>query len=138
MTDTAAVRAIDCWTNVFTPDRLRQMYIETDELHELARWWDMEDPLRGYSPSAMVEEMDRVGIDRICVPAFQLFSYTQKRPLWNFSTEDVQVLVEAAPGRVFGLAGINPLRRMEACRSYVAQLPTSGSSAPICTRTALA
>ena len=116
MTKTPAVQAIDCWTNMFTPEWLHKMYIETDELFDLVQWWDMEERLRGYTPAELVAEMDRVGIERTCVPAFQLYSYKKKQLLWDFSSEDVQALIEQAPGRLFGLAGINPLRKMEGVR----------------------
>lgn len=109
-------KAIDCWTNVFTPEWLRRMYIETDELFDLVKWWDMDERLRGFSPAELVAEMDRLGISRTCVPAFQLYSYKQKRLLWDFSSEDVAALIEQAPGRLFGLAGINPLKKMEGVR----------------------
>jgi predicted TIM-barrel fold metal-dependent hydrolase len=111
------MRSIDCWTNVFTPQWLRKMYIETDELYQLAQWWDMEERLRGYEPAQLVAELDRLEIEKVCVPAFQLFSYQQKRLLWDFSAEDVHALTQAAPDRIFGLAGINPLQRMEGVRA---------------------
>lgn len=107
---------IDCWTNVFTPEHLKAMYLETDELYEIAQWWDLDEKLRGYSPDELVAEMDRLDIEKVIVPAFQLFSYTKKQMLWDFSPEEVQALRKDHPERIHGLAGINPLRGMAGVR----------------------
>lgn len=115
--DGTSAQAIDCWTNMFTPEHLRRMYLETDELHEIVRWWGMDERLKGYLPKELVEEMDRLGIEKIIVPAFQLFSYTKKRMLWDFSPEDVQDLRGRYLDRIHGLVGINPLARMDGVRT---------------------
>jgi hypothetical protein len=46
---TADTRAIDYWTNIFTPEGLRYMYLENDELKKLVSWGNMDDRLRGYT-----------------------------------------------------------------------------------------
>lgn len=108
---------IDCWTNVFTPEHLRRMYMDTEELYEIVQWWDMNERLRGYKPAELVAEMDRLGIGKVLVPAFQLFSYTRKHLLWDFSPEDVQELRVDHADRIHGLVGINPLARMDGLRT---------------------
>ena len=51
---TTDTRAIDYWTNIFTPEGLRHMYLENEELSKLVTWWSMDDRLKGYSPEEFV------------------------------------------------------------------------------------
>lgn len=88
------------------------MYVDCDELNEIVQWWDLEERLKGFSPAELVAEMDRLAIEKVCVPGFQMQSYITKRPNLDFSVEDVQGMREFAPDRIHGLVGINPLTRM--------------------------
>jgi predicted TIM-barrel fold metal-dependent hydrolase len=108
--------AIDYWTNIFTPEGLRKMYIENAELSRLVSWWDMDERLKGYSPDQFVKLMDELGISQTFVPSFKMWSYKSKAPLLSVETSDIRQLMEQTGGRVGGLFGIDISRGMDAVR----------------------
>ena len=105
--------AIDYWCNPFTPEMRHQGFIEDPEMHDLVRWWRMEDRIKGLSPKDFVAMMDRTGMDVVIVPAFRMKSFKRKKLMWDFSVEEMAEAVGAYPNRLKGLYGINPEMRME-------------------------
>jgi predicted TIM-barrel fold metal-dependent hydrolase len=108
--------AIDYWTNIFTPDGLRNMYTENVELAPIVKWWSMDDRLTGYEPAAFVEMLDSCCIEKVYVPSFKMHSYTLKKLVVSVEVEDVRALMAACPGRVGGIYGIDITRGMTAVR----------------------
>jgi uncharacterized protein len=104
---------IDYWTNIFTPDGLRKMYIENTELNRLVSWWNMDERLRGYTPREFVWTLDRLGIARTYVPSFKMWSYKRRAPLLSIDVQEVRQLMEETEGRVGGLYGIDITRGMD-------------------------
>ena len=74
-------RAIDYWTNIFTPEGLREMYLENEELNKLVSWWKMDERLLGYSPEEFVQLLDKTEIAKVYVPSFKMWSFKHKAPL---------------------------------------------------------
>jgi uncharacterized protein len=107
---------IDYWTNIFTPEGLRRMYIDNPELSRLVSWWNMEERLRGYTPQQFVAMMDKLGIAKTFVPSFKMQSFKTKATLLSISEAEVRQLMEESGGRVGGLYGINLSRGMDAVR----------------------
>jgi hypothetical protein len=108
------VDIIDYWTNIFTPEGLRKMYLENDELSHVVEWWGMEERIKGYEPAQFIRMMDEAGLARVYVPSFKMWSYTKKRQLVSVEAADVRALMETAPQRIGGLYGIDVTRAMEA------------------------
>jgi uncharacterized protein len=108
--------AIDYWTNIFTPQGLREMYIENPELSRLVSWWHMDDRLRGYTPDQFVRHMDELGIEKAFVPSFKMQSYKSRCLLLDVRVEDVRDLMAQTGGRVGGLYGFDVGRGMQAVR----------------------
>jgi len=108
--------AIDYWTNIFTPDGLRNMYTENVELAPIVKWWSMDDRLTGYEPAAFVEMLDSCCIEKVYIPSFKMQSYTLKKLVVSVEVEDVRALMAACPGRVGGIYGIDITRGMTAVR----------------------
>jgi predicted TIM-barrel fold metal-dependent hydrolase len=104
---TADTRAIDYWTNIFTPDGLRKMYLENDELSRLVSWWNMDERLKGYSPEEFVAMLDQVGVGKVFVPSFKMWSYKHKAPLLDVEASTIRNLMESCRGRVGGLFGVD-------------------------------
>lgn len=108
--------AIDYWTNIFTPEGLRGMYLENEELKRLVSWWDMDVRLKGYSPAEFVALMDHNKIRKTFVPSFKMWSYKHKAPLLNIETSTIRDLMEKCPGRVGGMFGVDITQGMDGVR----------------------
>lgn len=108
---------IDYWCNVFTPEGIRACFTEQEELAEVFRWWKLETHLQGYSPAEFVDRLDRAGVETVLVPAAKMRSFRTQRPIWDVPVQVVTALVDAAPGRILGLYGIDPWTRMPGVRA---------------------
>lgn len=106
---------VDYWCNVFTPDREEgwRAAIEAQGVPVRVRVGD-----DGFAdPAAMVERMDRLGIDTVVVPVAE--PHEGDGPL-DFSrlaagsVEEVGALVAAHPGRVVGCWSYDPAGGMAA------------------------
>lgn len=109
-------RAIDYWTNIFTPEGLRRMYLENEELAPVVEWWRMDDRIKGYTTEAFVALMDELGIARSYVPSFKMQSWKRRAPILDVEAAAVRELIEAGEGRVGGLFGIDIAKGMQAVR----------------------
>jgi uncharacterized protein len=113
--------AVDMWCNVFTTDAFDRYWLGTPEIAEVVAWWKMESRLVGRTPSEFVEYMDHTGVDVVLVPSVKMRAHDGGRMVWAIPDEEVAALAAAAPGRIFGLCGINPtegmdgVRRLERC-----------------------
>jgi predicted TIM-barrel fold metal-dependent hydrolase len=110
------IKAIDYWTNIFTPEGLRRMYTENPELSRLVSWWNMDERLRGYTPEEFVRHMDELGIEKTYVPSFKMQSYKTRSLLLSVDVADVRNIMEKTGGRVGGLYGFDVGRGMDAVR----------------------
>jgi predicted TIM-barrel fold metal-dependent hydrolase len=99
--------AIDYWTNIFTPDGLRKMYIENEELAPVVEWWGMDERIKGYQPDAFVALLDQCGIEKVYVPSFKMQSWKRRAPILSVEADEIRRLMAACPGRVGGLFGID-------------------------------
>jgi predicted TIM-barrel fold metal-dependent hydrolase len=63
------------------------------------------------SVEKMVQEMDRLGYDKICISAAKMWSYRKHFSLiFDFTIEQVHEIVQKSNGRVIGAAGYNPFQ----------------------------
>ena len=108
--------AIDYWTNIFTPEGLRKMYLENEELAPVVQWWRMDDRLKGYSAADFVRLMDDLGIAKTYVPSFKMQSWRRRAPILSVEAEVVRDLIQECGGRVGGLFGIDIAKGMAAVR----------------------
>jgi predicted TIM-barrel fold metal-dependent hydrolase len=108
--------AIDFHCNLFTPESIRKNWHGAPEMARLIRWWKMEERVQGRSVAEFVQMMDRAGCDKVLVPAIRMFSYKEKTLVWDITEEEVLETVQAAGGRVVGLAGFNPFKGMHSVR----------------------
>jgi predicted TIM-barrel fold metal-dependent hydrolase len=113
---TTDTRAIDYWTNIFTPQGLHEMYMENDELKKLVTWWSMDERLKGYSPEEFVKMMDQNGIAKVYVPSFKMWSYKHRAPLLDVKASVIRELMAACRGRVGGMYGVDITLGMDGVR----------------------
>lgn len=109
-------RAIDYWTNIFTPEGLRNMYLENEELAPVVDWWRMDDRIKGYTTDAFVALMDELGIEKTFVPSFKMQSWKRRAPILDVEAASVREIMEQTRGRVGGLFGIDIAKGMQAVR----------------------
>jgi len=114
---TAARGAIDLWCNPFTPAGIKHLFIDNEEVHfMMGVQWGRKANMKGYSPSEFVAQMDRLGIEKVCIPALKQSLYRKNTMGADFAYEDIARLVEKYPDRIVGMAGINPFERMKGVR----------------------
>lgn len=111
-----SIRAIDYWTNIFTPDGLRKMYTENEELAPVVKWWRMDERIKGYEPDAFVAMLDDCGIEKVYLPSFKMQSYQHRELNLSVEASDVRDLMHRCEGRVGGLFGINISHGLKAVR----------------------
>ena len=108
--------AIDYWTNIFTPQGLDRMYMQNDELSAIVKWWSMDERLKGYEPEAFVRMLDENRIRKTFVPSFKMWSYRKRAPLLSIEVSEIYALMQACPGRVGGMFGVDVTKGMAAVR----------------------
>ena len=108
--------AVDYWCNLFTEQALKQNWWDQPEIAEVIRWWGMEDRLVARSADEFVAHMDASGMDVVLVPSAKMMSYATKQLIWDVADSDVAEVAAAAPGRIFGLFGIDPREGMTGVR----------------------
>ena len=70
---------------------------------------------RSYTTEEYVKLLDEVGVDKALICTNKMWEYYDQKPSRNFyyEEEDVYEWVKGAPGRMYGLAGYNPMRIVE-------------------------
>lgn len=107
------MKVIDYWHQPFTPELLKKAYIDDPEQNAVIKWWRLEDRIKGRSPAEFVADMDRLGIDKVLIPAGQIKSYRRQVMQWDFTPDEIYGIIKDYPDRLYGLYGINPWKRME-------------------------
>jgi len=107
---------VDIWCNVFTEAGIDSLFRTPAEVAEVVGWWGMGSRLNGRPVDEFVKHMDDNEVDAVLVPSARMASYSTRQLIWNVPDEDVQELVTAAPGRVYGLVGIDPFEGMAGVR----------------------
>ena len=108
--------AVDYWCNLFTAEAFERDWLGQPEIAQVIEWWGMQDRLAGRTPAEFVSYMDETDVDVVLVPASKMASYQTSRLIWDVPEEDVAAAAAAAPGRVFGLVGIDPREGMAGVR----------------------
>lgn len=122
--------AVDYWCNLFTPSGVDRLFREAEEVAEVVAWWGMDSRLVGREVPAFIEHLDSADIDAVIVPAVRMASYRTGQLIWDVSEEEVDALAGQAPGRVYGLVGIDPRDGMDGVRrldSWVRNGPFVGA-----------
>jgi predicted TIM-barrel fold metal-dependent hydrolase len=76
----------------------------------------MEDRIVGLSAGDFVATMDAANVEAVLIPSAKMNSWRTQRLLWDVPETEVQALADAAPGRVFGLVGIDPREGLSGVR----------------------
>jgi len=107
---------IDFHCNLFTPEAIERHWYGQPEMLRLIKWWRMEERVKGVPVDAFVTMMDAAGLDKALIPAIRMMSYQKKTMVWDITEEEVDAAVKQRPDRLVGLAGFNPLQKMDGVR----------------------
>jgi len=111
------IGAIDVWCNPFTPEGIKHLFLDNEEVYfMMGVQWGRTANMKGYSVEEFVANMDRLGIEKVCVPALKQAFYRKNKMGADFQYEDIARVIAKAPDRIVALAGINPFERMEGVR----------------------
>lgn len=109
--------AIDILCNHFTADNIQRNFLENPGEVETFEAAGLMDNLRGHTVEEFVAYLDRVGVDKVLITAIQVWSRFEQRMGVATSVEEVADAAKAAPGRILGLYGINPMLRLDGVRA---------------------
>lgn len=109
--------AIDVWCNPFTPEGIKHLFLDNEEVYfMMGEQWGRKANMKGYSAEEFVARMDKLGVEKVCVPALKQAFYRKNRMGADFDYADIAKLTRKFPDRIVGLAGVNPFERMEGVR----------------------
>lgn len=109
--------AINVWCNPFTPEGIKHLFLDNEEVYfMMGVQWGRKANMKGFTADEFVAKMDRLGVEKVCVPALKQAFYRKNKMGADFDYADIATLVKQYPDRIVGLAGINPFERMEGVR----------------------
>ncbi len=92
--------AIDVWCNPFTHEGIKHLFIDNEEVHfMMGTQWGRTANMVGYTATEFVANMDRLGVEKVCVPALKQAFYRKNKMGADFSYDDIGQLVDAYPDR---------------------------------------
>lgn len=102
--------AVDYWCNIFTDEGIKHTFEDPPEVADVVKWWGLK--FEGKTLEEFITYMDEAQVDQVLIPSAKMASYQTRQLIWNVQEAQVRDLAEAAPGRIFGLFGINPFEGM--------------------------
>lgn len=106
--------AVDYWCNIFTDAGIKHTFEDPPEVADVVKWWGLK--FVGKTVAEFIAYMDDANVDQVFIPSAKMASYQTRQLIWNVREEEVSELAEAAPGRIFGLFGIDPNEGMTGVR----------------------
>lgn len=111
------IMAIDFMGYPFTKQYFENYWFPTEELMKLAKWWGFEERIRkGWTPEEMLALMDEAGVEKHCMVQLKMKSYLNHKIAVDVQLDEMMAIIEKAPDRFIGFAGINPDKKMEGVR----------------------
>ena len=110
------MRAIDVWCNIFTPEGMKKYYVTSPELKEVVDRWKLGERTKGYSIADFLKVLDEAQVEKIIIPALKIRSFLKQELIKDMGIEEIYEILKENPGRLKGMMGINPFKRMEGVR----------------------
>src|SRR5262245_40083311 len=108
------IPAIDAWCNPFDERGIRTIFIDNEEVYfMMGEQWGRTGNMQFFTPEEWIAKMDEEGVAAVCVPSLKMAFYRRRAMASDIEHEHIAGLCERAPGRVFGLAGIDPMSGMK-------------------------
>jgi predicted TIM-barrel fold metal-dependent hydrolase len=125
------IPAIDAWCNPFDERGIREIFLDNDEVYfMMGEQWGRKEHMRSYTMEEWLARMDELEIQSVCCPSLKQAYYRKRAMAVDIEHEHIAKLMQAAPGRVLGLAGIDPMSGMTGVRQLeqaVAEYGFSGA-----------
>ena len=106
--------AVDYWCNIFTDEGIKATFEDAGEVADVVKWWGLK--FTGKTTEEFTKYMDAANVDVVMIPSAKMSSFDSGQLIWDVQEEEVQTLIDAAPGRIYGLFGINPREGMKGVR----------------------
>ena len=91
--------AIDVWCNPFTPEGIKHLFIDNEEVHfMMGTQWGRTHHMVGYSVKDFVKQMDELGVEKVCIPALKQAFYRKNKMGGGFSISGYCESVCRGPG----------------------------------------
>jgi len=94
---------------------MKRCWVDEPEFAELTGG-QLVGRYQGYTVDEFIKALDEAEVERAFIPSWKMFSFRYKRPMMNFSVEEIAEVVAKRPDRLGGLCGINPYARMDGVR----------------------
>lgn len=124
------IPAIDAWCNPFDERGIREIFLDNEEVFfMMGEQWGRKDNMRFFTVDEWVAQMDELGIQSVCVPSLKQAYYRKRAMAVDIEHEHIATLMQAAPGRVLGMAGIDPMSGMAGVKALERAVVEYGFSA---------
>jgi len=110
------IKAIDYWCNCLMFPGAAQRVFEWEDVVEALERFNRVDLIKEFSPEEFVTMLDDAGVEKVLLPAVQIWDYKTRKMGWYYSVEEIADVVSKHPDRFGGLYGINPYQKMEGVR----------------------
>ena len=100
-------RSIDILCSDFTPYGINKNFIDNEEEHSRFAQVGRARQVVSYEVPEFLKRMDSLGMQKVFVVAIKTWSVQQQALLEHSTNEEVITVIGQAPGRLYGLFGIN-------------------------------
>jgi len=109
--------AIDAWCNPFDERGIREIFIDNEEVYfMMGEQWGRKGNMQSFTVPEFVARMDELEVQAVACPSLKQATYRRRAMAVDIEHEHIASLIEQAPDRVIGLAGIDPLSGMTGVR----------------------
>jgi len=113
------IPAIDVWCNPFDERGIREIFLKNEEVYfMMGERWGRKHQMRWYSVPKFIQLMDELEVRTVCVPSLKQAYYRRRAIAVDIEHEHIAELAREAPGRVVGLAGLDPTSGMDGVRAF--------------------
>jgi len=108
------IPAIDAWCNPFDERGIREIFVDNEEVFfMMGEQWGRKDHMRAFTVEDWVKQMDELGIQAVACPSLKQAYYRKRAMAVDMEHEHIATLMQQAPGRILGMAGIDPMSGMK-------------------------
>ena len=108
------IPAIDAWCNPFDERGINEIFLNNEEVYfTMGEKWGRAHHMVAHTPDEFVARMDEAGVQAVCVPSLKQAYYRKRAMAVDIEDEHIATLARDHPGRIVGMAGIDPMSGLE-------------------------
>lgn len=108
------IKAVDVMNYPFTPKAVKAWDAKEFQIMAKTIFKSPTGKISGFATGKTAKEfvadMDAAGYDKVFICATRMFSYRDKKLIWNHQERDVHNSIKEYPNRLIGIAGYNPFK----------------------------